>query len=65
MRNFVFFARRQITDVCLFVVFFFVFFSPGVIVSTQWSKNLARGLILTEIKSSSALFKIPKKLEGT
>ena len=38
-------------------VFFFVVFFPGVTVSTQWSENLARGLILTEMKSSSALFK--------
>ena len=60
----IFFARRQITDACLFV-FFCLFFFPGVIVSTEWSYNVAKGLILTEIKSSRALFKWPKKLEGT
>ena len=38
MWNFVFFARRQITDACLFVcLFFFVVSFPGVIVSTQLS----------------------------
>ena len=41
--------------VYLFVCFF-VFF-PGVIVSTQLSLNDARGLILKEMKSFSALFK--------
>ena len=65
MWNFVFFfARRQITDACLFVFFLFVllvlFFFTGVIVSTQWSENLARGPILTEMKSSSVLFQRPK-----
>jgi len=33
MWNFTFFARRQITDACLFVFLLFIF-SPGVIVST-------------------------------
>ena len=33
MWNFIFFARRHITDACLFVCFF----PPGVIVSTQLS----------------------------
>ena len=62
MWNFAFFATRQITDARLFVYFFvFVFFSPRVIVSTQWSKTVVRGLILTEIKSSSALFQWQKK----
>ena len=42
--------------VYLFFCFFVVFF-PGVIVSTQMSLNVARGLILTEMKNSSALFK--------
>ena len=39
MWNLVFFARRQITNVCLFVCLFFVFFflSPGLIVSNEWS----------------------------
>ena len=40
-------------------------FFPGVIVSAQWSKNVAGGLILTEIQISIALFKWLKKLEGT
>ena len=44
------------TDACLFVFFCFVF-SLGAIVSTEWSYNVARGLIITKIKSSSALFK--------
>ena len=57
MWNFLFFARRQITGACLFVC---LFFSQGVILSTQLSYNVARGLILTEMKSSSALFKWPK-----
>ena len=39
--------------VYLFVLL--LLFFPGVIVSTQWSENLARGLILTEMKSSSAI----------
>jgi len=38
-------------------VYLFVVFFPRVIVSTEWSENLARELILTEMKSSSALFK--------
>ena len=42
-----------------------LFFFPGVIVSTDCSQNVARGLILTENKSSSTLFKLPKKLEGS
>ena len=42
----------------------FVFLPQGMIVSTKWSYNVAGGLILTEIKSSSALFKRPKKSEG-
>ena len=46
------------------VNFFVVVFSPGVIVSIQWSYNVARGLILTEIKGCSALFKGVKKLDG-
>ena len=33
---------------------FIFFFSQGVIVSTKWSKNVARGLILTEMKNYSA-----------
>ena len=41
----------------------FVFF-PGVIVSTQWSQNVTKGLILMEMKSSSAFFS-NQKLEGT
>ena len=56
MQNFVLFATRQITDACLFICCFFL----GVIVSTQLSQNVARGIILTEMKSSSALFKWPK-----
>ena len=51
MWHFVFFVRRQLTHACLFVFF------PGVIVSTQWSYNVARELILMKIKSSRALFK--------
>ena len=38
---------------CVFIFFFF----PGVIVSTQGSLNSLRGLIRTEIKTSTALFK--------
>ena len=49
MWNFIYFARRQIT----FILFFFF---PGVIVSTEWSYIVSRGLIWTEIKNSSALF---------
>ena len=44
---------------CFFVFCLFVFF-PGVIVSIQWSKNVLSELILTEIKTSSAIFKWPK-----
>ena len=36
----------------------------GVIVSTQWSYNVVRGLILTEIKTSNILFKRPKNVGG-
>ena len=63
MWNFVFFTRRQITDACLFVFFFFVFFfsfSQGWSYRPSCPQNVARGLILTEMKSSSALFKWPK-----
>ena len=45
-------------DACLFVCC--CFFPPGVIVSTHWSWNVARGLNLTEKKSFSALFKRTK-----
>ena len=40
---------------CMFICL--CFFFPGVIVSTPWSENVAKGLIPMEIKSSSALFK--------
>ena len=44
----------------VFLFLFFVIFFPGVIVPTQWSYNVVRRLFLTEMKSSSALFKCPK-----
>jgi hypothetical protein len=45
--------RSRMRDYLFFVLFFF----PGVIVLTQWSWNIVGGLIATEIKISSALFK--------
>jgi len=35
----------------------YLFYFPGVIETTQWKYNVVRGLILTEITSSSALYK--------
>ena len=40
------------------------FFPLGAIVSTQLSKDFRKGLIQTEIKSSSAFYKGPKEFEG-
>ena len=58
MWNFVFFARRQITGACLFVV---VFFFQGSSYRPSGPRMSQEGLILMEMKSSSALFKWPKK----
>ena len=52
-----YFLPEDRTRVRVYLFFLFLFFFPGVIVSTKWSQNLARGLILTEMKSSIALFK--------
>ena len=58
------FCQKTESQVSLYVCFFLFFFS-GVTVSTKWSKNVARGLIVTEMKSSSVLFNWQKELEGT
>ena len=61
MWNLVFFFFCQKTDHgCVFICLFVCFFFQGVIESTKWSYNVARGLILTQVKSSSVLFKRPK-----
>ena len=42
----------------------YLFFFSGLIVSTKWSYNVAGGLILTEIKSSSVPFLSNQKIGG-
>ena len=59
MWNFVFLPEGR-SRMPVYLFWLFVFFSPGMIVSTLWSYNVARGLFPTEMKSSSALFKCPK-----
>ena len=51
------FLPEERSRMCVYLFLLFCFFPIGVIVSTQWYNYVARGFILTEIKSSSAIFK--------
>jgi len=53
MWNLVFFARRNITDACL-IYFYFYYFFPGVVVSTQWKLEVIAPFLSDQ-----------KKLDGT
>ena len=68
MWNFVFFDQKAdhgCVFICLFVFFFFFFPRDDRIDPVVLECYVARGLILTEMESSSAPFEVTKKLEGT